>query len=175
MLSSRPPARVTRQLRGSHSGSFFIKGPQGSSGFTLVELLVVLMLVGISVAVVSLALRDPSAARLEQEGARLAAVLEAGRAESRALGVPVRFELVSPGEAEDFHFIGLPPQLKLPQRWLNEDLQAKIIGASALQLGPEPLIGPQRISLRLGEQQLVLATDGLGPFMPLAASAPESP
>jgi general secretion pathway protein H len=29
-------------------------------------------------------------------------------------------------------------------------------------LGPEPLIGPQRIVLRLREQRLTLATDGLG-------------
>src|SRR4249920_3578445 len=64
-------------------------------GFTLVELLVVLVMIGISVALASLALRDPSAARLEQEGARLAALLEAGRAEARALGLPVRFELGS--------------------------------------------------------------------------------
>ncbi|HSW07115.1 MAG TPA: prepilin-type N-terminal cleavage/methylation domain-containing protein [Aquabacterium sp.] len=165
-------ARTLTSAPGSKARRLIGREP---SGFTLVELLVVLVLVGISVALVSLALRDPSAARLEQEGARLAAVLEAGRAESRALGVPVRFELGSPVAGEGFHFVGLPAQLKLPQRWLNEDLQAEIIGARALLLGPEPLIGPQRISLRLGEQQLVLATDGLGPFAPLAAAAPGTP
>jgi general secretion pathway protein H len=31
-------------------------------------------------------------------------------------------------------------------------------------LGPEPLIGRQRIVLRLDAQRLTLATDGLGPF-----------
>ena len=134
-----------------------------------------LVLVGISAGLISLALRDPSAARLEQEGVRLAALLEAGRAEARALGLPVRFELGSPVAGEGFHFAGLPPQLKLPQRWLNEDLQAEIVGARALVLGPEPLIGPQRISLRLGTQHLVLATDGLGPFAPLAAAEPATP
>jgi general secretion pathway protein H len=34
-----------------------------------------------------------------------------------------------------------------------------------VQLGPEPLIGAQRIVLRLDEQTLTLATDGLGPFV----------
>jgi general secretion pathway protein H len=148
---------------------------RGQLGFTLVELLVVLVMIGIAVALVSLALRDPSAARLEQEGARLAAVLEAGRAEARALGLPVRFELGSKVPGEGFHFVGLPPQLKLPQRWLNEDMQAEIIGARAVVLGPEPLIGPQRVVLRLGEQQLVLATDGLGPFAPLSDVTPATP
>ena len=148
-------------------------------GFTLVELLVVLVLVGIAVGVASLALRDPSAARLEQEAARLAALLEAGRAEARALGLPVRFELGSNDPAEGFRFIGLPPGLKLPQHWLNEEVRAEIPDARALVLGPEPLIGPQRIVLMLGEQQLVLATDGLAPFSvaasdSAAAAAPAS-
>lgn len=146
-----------------------------TTGFTLVELLVVLLLVGISAGLISLALRDPSASRLEQEGVRLAALLEAGRAEARALGLPVRFELGSTQPGEGFHFVGLPPQLKLPQRWLNDDLHAEIVGARALVLGPEPLIGPQRISLRLGERQLVLATDGLGPFVPLAPTEAGTP
>src|SRR6185369_9164003 len=106
------------------------------------------------------------AARLEQEAARLAALLEAGRAEARALGLPVRFELGSNVPGEGYRFVGLPPELKLPQHWLNPELQAEIAGARAVALGPEPLIGAQRITLRLGDQQLAVATDGLAPFAP---------
>lgn len=124
-----------------------------------------MVLIGVAAGLISLALRDPDASRLDQEGARLAALLEAGRAQARALGVPVRFELGSTVPGEGFRFVGLPPQLKLPQRWLNEELSAEIVGARALLLGPEPLIPPQRITLRLGERRLVLATDGLGPFV----------
>lgn len=135
-----------------------------------------LVLVGIAVGLASIALRDPAAARLEQEAARLSALLEAGRAEARALGLPVRFELGSSVPGEGFRFVGLPPELKLPQHWLNADLQAEIAGARALSLGPEPLIGAQRITLRLGTQQLAVATDGLAPFSPGALeSAPASP
>jgi general secretion pathway protein H len=144
-------------------------------GFTLVELLVVLVLIGIAVSVAALALRDPSAARLEQEGARLVALLEAGRAEARALGLPVRFELGSPEPGQGFRFVGLPPELKLPQHWLNEELHAEIPDARALVLGPEPLIGPQRIVLVLGERQLVLATDGLAPFSVVGDTAASAP
>ena len=39
------------------------------------------------------------------------------------------------------------------------------MGARAVVLGPEPMIGAQRIVLRLDAQRLVLATDGLGPFV----------
>ena len=143
-------------------------------GFTLVELLVVLVLIGIAVSVTALALRDPSAARLEQEAARLAALLESGRAEARALGLPVRFELGSADPNQNFRFVGLPPELKLPGRWLNEDLHAEIPDARALVLGPEPLIGPQRIVLALGDRQVVLATDGLSPFAVAGDAAPET-
>ena len=51
-------------------------------------------------------------------------------------------------------------------------MSAEIIGGDSLTLGPEPLIGPQRIVLRLGERNLTLATDGLGPFVPIDAAVP---
>ena len=140
-------------------------------GFTLVELLVVLVLIALSAGVASLALRDPAASRLDREAARLVALLEAGRAEARANGVAVRFELSGadvPGQA--FRFIGLPPRIDMPVHWLHEGVQAHIVGARALGLGPEPLIGAQRIELRLDERLLTLATDGLAPFRLLEAN-----
>ncbi|MBC8056526.1 MAG: type II secretion system protein GspH, partial [Rhizobiales bacterium] len=55
--------------------------------------------------------------------------------------------------------------LDLPQRWLSADTGAEIIGARSVVLGPEPLIGAQRIVLRLEAKSLTLTTDGLGPFV----------
>ncbi len=141
------------------------------SGFTLVELLVVLLLLALASGLASLALRDPTAARLEQEALRLAALLEAGRAESRASGLEVRFELGTADAEAAFRFVGLPSPTKLPQRWLNDGVQAEIAGARALRLGPEPLIGAQRITLQLDAQRLTLATDGLAPFAPIEPGA----
>ena len=62
-------------------------------GFTLIELLVVVSLIALGTAGVSLAMRDGNATRLEREGQRLAALLEAARAQSRASGVAVRWAL----------------------------------------------------------------------------------
>jgi general secretion pathway protein H len=42
----------------------------------------------------------------------------------------------------------------------------------ALVLGPEPIIGAQRIVLRLNNQRLVLATDGLAPFQVSSTEEP---
>ena len=134
-------------------------------GFTLIELLVVLVLIAIASSVASLALRDPTATQLEQEAARLVALLEAARTEARSLGLAARWE---PGPAtagaEGFRFIGVSPASELPAHWLAEGVTAEVVGARAVVLGPEPLIGAQRIVLRLGDQRLTLASDGLSPF-----------
>jgi general secretion pathway protein H len=55
----------------------------------------------------------------------------------------------------------------MPTQWLSPDTRAAIIGAAAVQLGPEPLIAPQRIGLQIGEHHLVISTDGLAPFAPM--------
>jgi general secretion pathway protein H len=134
-------------------------------GFTLLELLVVVALIAIATAVASLALRDPAAARLEQEAARLVALLESARAEARASGLAARWEPLSEqADGSGFRFVGLPATDQLPTRWLDASTAAQVIGARAIVLGPEPLIGEQRILLRLDNQRLVLSTDGIGPF-----------
>jgi general secretion pathway protein H len=136
-----------------------------STGFTLIELMVVVFIIAVAAAVTSLALRDPSATRLEHEAARLSALLESARAEARASGLAVRWEPRGAGNEDlDFRFVGLPPSDNLPQRWLSAGVSADVVGARAIVLGPEPLIGAQRIVLSLEDRRLVLATDGLGPF-----------
>ena len=138
--------------------------PSRQTGFTLIELLVVITLIAIASSVVSLAMRDPAATRLEQEAARLAALLESARAEARASGLAASWEpRAEQADTPGFRFIGLP-ESQLPTRWLGEGVSAEVVGARAVVLGPEPMIGRQRIVLRLDEQRLVLATDGLGPF-----------
>ena len=74
-----------------------------------------------------------------------------------------------------FRFDGLPAAQQLPGRWLAPGVRAQIVGASAVVLGPEPIIGAQRVILRLDEQRLDLATDGLGPFVPVSADDAPAP
>lgn len=147
-------------------------------GFTLIELLLVVALIAVASALATLALRDPAVNRLEQEAARLSALLESARAEARALGLTVTWQpaLRDNSEGADFRFEGLPAAQAQPTRWLAPGVQAQVVGATALVLGPEPIIGAQRVVLRLGEQRLDLATDGLGPFVLVAAGdAPAQP
>ena len=150
--------------------------PALQRGFTLIELLMVLVIIAIASSVASLALRDPAATRLEQEASRLVALLEAARTEARASGLAARWEPhPEQADAAGFRFIGLPPAADLPSHWLAEGVTAEVLGARAIVLGPEPLIGAQRIVLRLDAQRLTLATDGLGPFTVVTEGAPATP
>lgn len=129
-------------------------------------------LIAIASAVASLALRDPAATRLEHEAARLVALLEAARTESRAAGLPASWEpRAEQVGAEGFRFRGFPPSSQFPSNWLGAGVTAEVTGARAVLLGPEPLIGAQRIVLHLDDQRLALETDGIGPFVTVGEPA----
>lgn len=130
--------------------------------------MIVVALVAVAAGIVSLALRDPAGTRLETEAQRLSALLETARAESRATGLPVAWVPAREGEGTGFRFVLLAGRrsepMSLPTQWLDPQVRAEVLGAPSVQLGPEPLIPAQRIVLRLADQRLLLATDGLGPF-----------
>lgn len=138
-----------------------------AQGFTLLELMIVTALIAVTVGMATLALRDGNANRLEEEGARLSALFEGARARARAEGTEVLWRPareIGPG----FQFVGLPPDSTIPSNWLDDRTRGEIIGSPVLRLGPEPVIGAQRVVLRIEDRQLVLATDGMGPFVVVA-------
>jgi len=132
----------------------------GTSGFTLLELLVVVAIMAIATAGVGLALRDSSQVQLEREGLRLTALLESARAQSRMTANAVRWRATPAG----FTFDGASGS-PMPTQWLGDDVSTE--PAATLVLGPEPIIGPQRIRLVSRadpSRSLTIATDGVGPF-----------
>ena len=132
--------------------------------------MVVVLIVAISTGLVSLSLRDRSQSKLEEEGVRLAALLESARTQSRIVGTDVRWAPLTTG---GFEFIGLPSVAtkELPSRWLDSDTTASVVGGPQLRLGPEPLLPAQRVVLHLGERELAVGTDGLSPFQIVDGSA----
>lgn len=140
-------------------------------GFTLLELLVVIAIIAVASAGVGFALRDPATEALDRDAQRLTMLLESARAQSRALGVPVRWRLTEQG----FEFQGLPDGA-LPTRWLDPSttVHSGTIAPSLL-LGPEPIIGPQSVvvsSTGPSGRSLRVATDGLRPFAVLPGATP---
>jgi len=148
---------------------------RAAAGFTLLELMVVVLIVAVATATVALSLRDRSQSKLEEEGARLSALLETARTQSRIVGTDVRWQPLTGGSG--FQFLGLPAlaSKELPTNWLDSDTTATIVGAPQLLLGPEPLLPAQRVVLHLGEREIAVGTDGLAPFEIVGAAAAVSP
>ena len=137
-------------------------------GFTLLELLVVVAIIALGTAGVAFALRDGTQSQLEREAARLSALLESARAQSRSSGVPVRW-VANP---QGFRFEGLPPKT-LPDNWLNTDTAVQS-AQRTITLGPEPLIGKQIIvltNISSAGRTVAISTDGLRPFNVLSGEA----
>ena len=144
-------------------------------GFTLLELLVVIAIMALATAGVSLAMRDNSQTSLEREAQRLAVLFESARVQSRTSGVRVVWHTTANG----FQFDGLVPGA-LPNRWLVEGTTVR--GTNSIQLGPEPIIGPQAVELLSSQpagqpagqvsRSLRVASDGLRPFAVQAAGQP---
>ena len=135
-------------------------------GFTLLELLVVLVIVALVSVGVGFSMRDASQVQLDREAERLAALLESARARSQVSGVPVRWQ----AQPDGFRFEGLAAT-ELPRQWLDPDTRAvnQVDPAqeATLLLGPEPIIGPQSVVLTSRSQtdrRVRLATDGVRPF-----------
>ncbi|MGI9150197.1 MAG: prepilin-type N-terminal cleavage/methylation domain-containing protein [Limnohabitans sp.] len=155
---------------------------QRQRGLTLLELLVVLAIIGITIAGVSLSLRSSPQAQLAREAQRLVAVLEAARAQSRSSGVA----LVWQANAEGFTLQPVTPPAQTPgapaprtEPWLTAGTQATIASSTndTVVLGPEPILAPTRITLSVtgtnnptGESStqsvavIRIGTNGLAPF-----------
>ena len=143
-------------------------------GFTLIEVMVVMAVIAVAIGLVSISIRDPAGTHLEQDAARLAALLESARAEARAGGFEAVWVPNTEVEGESFHFVGLPTALSLPTRWLDPAVSAQVVGGTSVRLGPDAILPPQRILLRLENQRLEVASDGIAAFAVVPPAAEPS-
>lgn len=146
---------------------------QRQRGLTLLELLVVLAIIGFAMVGVSLSLRDSSQTHIEREAQRLAAVLEAARAQSRTSGIALVWQatpegfVIRParpsGTTAGGNAAGTSvsdhaarPIATRTETWLTAGTQATVTTAASattaanwVVLGPEPILAPARITLSM--------------------------
>jgi general secretion pathway protein H len=155
----------------------------GAGGFTLLELLAVMVIVAIASALATVALRDSADTVLEREAERLAALLESARAEARVAGATATWRPLPEGTRDgtgdaDFRFAGLPFAERFPTRWLDAETRALPSAADEpvlVMLGPDAILPAQRIRLVLGPHRRDVASDGLSPFTAGAAADDGAP
>lgn len=134
-------------------------------GFTLIEVLVVLLLVGISVTVVAVNLRAGDREVLREEAARLAAGLEQAQDEAILTGAALAWR----GAAEGYQYLRRgtdgnwmplddhlfrPWQLPAAVRLVDVEVAGmKVVAGALIVLSPSALSGPLRVVLAAGSER----------------------
>lgn len=136
-------------------------------GFTLLELMVVLVIIGICTAGIGLglgSLLDP-ARQLRQEAERLAQRLQVARDEARIDGRPLRWQSDDKGyrfsRREGGRWVTVErDDLLRPQQWQAAGIA--VVPASAIELSPEWIGTAWELGLSLEGRTLRLRDDGSG-------------
>lgn len=136
-------------------------------GFTLLELMVVLVIIGICTAGIGLglgSLLDPQR-QLRQDARQLAQRLQAAREEARIDGRPIRWQ----ADAQGYRFsrreqgrwqVLQRDDLLQPQHW--QATAMKIQPAAAIELSPEWIGVPWQLQLDSQGRRVQLRDDGSG-------------
>lgn len=155
-------------------------------GFTLLEMMIVLVIIGIATTMASVsAFGHDSARALRQDAQRLAHLFTSAQAEARASGQPIVWAYDDDG----YHFARLPRRLMLPARmavraqlitdtaiggdtalrpreWISSDVMAvRIEPDIGIVFGADWIPGPLQMELKAGGNVVRLSRLGNGRFV----------
>lgn len=138
-------------------------------GFTLIELMVVLVIIGIASAAVGLSIKPDPLQALRKDAERLAQLLQVAQAEARTDGRPITWRATAKGYAfsrqalsgnglDDLHD---DAQLR-PRAWETPALQVRIEPKQRLVLNAEWINPALRLVLSDGQHSLSLERSASG-------------
>ncbi|WP_222129960.1 prepilin-type N-terminal cleavage/methylation domain-containing protein [Bordetella genomosp. 13] len=155
--------------------------PRGQQGFTLIEMMVVLMIIGIGTAAISLSVRPDPARVLRQDAQQLAQMFIIAQSEVRLDGRSIVWQ----ADREGYRFVrpswiipdgDVIPVLSAgapPDTFARDDsLHARRWQSAAVQVGPRPTVTldaervgePWAIQLSDGTSTLSVVRDAVGRF-----------
>ncbi len=144
-------------------------------GFTLVEVLVVIVIIGLLASLVAVNLAPDARQVLREEGARLAALLAHARDEAITTGVPLAWQGTEGGyrfleRAPDRTWRPIARDAALRPRELPAGIRLATLdaatptrgGESLIVLAPTGMAEPFQVTLVLGEHRVSVVSDGVG-------------
>jgi general secretion pathway protein H len=150
--------------RSGSQGRFKAKVPTSrEGGFTLLELLVVIVILGIVAGMVSLSIAPSEQRRLTEELDRLAALFRLAHDEARVGGIAITWQ----ADAEGYRFLvsdgergGIGSDDPLRARIWPFDVREVI--APDIVFGREPLMSPVRVQIATPTRVVIMDLDAFG-------------
>ena len=140
-------------------------------GFTLIELMVVLVIIGIASAAISLSIKPDPAHLLRQDANRLVQLLQIAQAEAQADGRPIAWLADNHGfrfsrrnqQGAGFDHFKTDPQLR-PRAWDTATVQVRVIPTQRVVLNAEWFDTPLQLELSDGQHSLSVMRTAAGQF-----------